>query len=178
MQILIMVATLGLIYLLYHIIVYFFTRVPHIITPQKRLETIFKELIITPETVIYDLGCGKGDLLFGAEKFGFKKLVGVELSPFLAWWGMVKAKLLKSKVKISRENFFDTDISKADIIYLFLVQAVVNKLALKLKNEAKIGATIICLADQVPGLTLEKIINTNPEDKNSVKIYFYKNELV
>ncbi|MFA6427026.1 MAG: class I SAM-dependent methyltransferase [Candidatus Magasanikbacteria bacterium] len=168
---------LGLSYVLYHVIVYYFTRVPYVATPKKRFNTIFKELSITPETVMYDLGCGNGSFLFAAERYGFKKLVGVELSPLLAWCGVVKSKLVKSKVIIRRENFFHTNIHEADIIYLFLVQNVVDKIISKLKNEAKKGAIIICLADTVKGFALEKVIDTNPGNKHSTKIYFYKNFL-
>lgn len=175
MDIILIIAILvGLTILLYSAIVYFFTRVPHIITPSCRIPVILRNLDVK-DKIIYDLGCGKGDFLFALEKFGPAKLVGFELSPLLAWWGKLEAKIRKSKVEIRRENFFESNISEADIIYLFLVQAVVDQVAVKLKAEARPGAEIICLADQVPGFIPTKIVESNPSEKNNVKIYFYQN---
>ena len=134
-----------------------------------------ENLNITPQTIVYDLGCGKGDFLFAAEKYGATELVGFEMSPLLVWWGQFKAKLKHSKVQIRCEDFFNADISKADVIYLFLVQAVVNKLATKLKQETKNGAVVVCLGDIVPGLQLEKIEDRKLNGEKSAKIYFYKN---
>ncbi|KKQ28236.1 MAG: Methyltransferase type 12 [Candidatus Magasanikbacteria bacterium GW2011_GWC2_37_14] len=171
--ILIVTAFLGLIFLLYGLVIYCFTRVPHVITPISKIKTILENLDVKNK-IIYDLGCGKGDFLFSLEKFGPAKLVGFELSPLLVWWGKFKAKIKNSKVEIKRKNFFNVDIVKADIIYLFLVQAVINKLAVKIIKEAKPGAEIICLADQVPGLVPTKVIESNPGGKFKVKIYFYK----
>ncbi|MEK7084502.1 MAG: class I SAM-dependent methyltransferase, partial [Patescibacteria group bacterium] len=71
-------------YLVYLIVLYIRTRVPYVVTPKKRLPFILDHMGITPETVIYDLGCGKGDVLFAAEKFHPKKLIGFELSPLHA----------------------------------------------------------------------------------------------
>lgn len=169
-----LVILIGLMWLGYSLAVYCKTKVPHIITPQSRIPVILENLNITPQTVIYDLGCGKGDFLFAIEKYSPAELVGFELSPLLAWWGQLKAKLRHSKVEIKRKDFFKADISRADVIYLFLVQAVVNKLTEKLRNEVKPGATIVCLGDKVSGFKLKKIIEENIRGEKNVKIYFYK----
>ena len=106
-------------YLIYSIIVYFRTKVPYIVTPRKYFSVIFQHLNITPQTIIYDLGCGTGDFLFAAEKHNPKKLFGFELSPLHAWYGIIKAKILKSKANIHCQDFLKADIQEVDIIYLF-----------------------------------------------------------
>lgn len=142
-------------YLVYLICVYARTRVPYAVTSKKRIPLILKHINITPATIIYDLGCGKGDVLFAAEKFHPKKLVGFELSPMHAWYAQAKAFFLKSKIQIYRQDFFTANIGEADIIYIFLVQAAVEKIWVKIQKEAKAGAKVVVLSNTLPGMTGE-----------------------
>lgn len=132
-----------------------------------------KQLNITPNSIIYDLGCGKGDILFAAEKFQPKKLIGYELSPLHAWYAHIKSKILKSRVKIYRKDFFSADISDATIIYLFLVQSAVEKIWIKIKQEAKPGTKVVVLANTIPDHNAEHIDTNknNPSETGGLFIY-------
>ena len=92
-------------YLAYLIFMYVRTRGPYGVTPRKRRPLIMEQMQITPETVIYDLGCGKGDILFAAEKFHPKKLVGFELSPLHASYAKIKAWFTRSKAQIYQSDY-------------------------------------------------------------------------
>ncbi|MFH1822381.1 MAG: class I SAM-dependent methyltransferase [Patescibacteria group bacterium] len=161
-------------YLLYIIILYKKTKVPYVVTPKKYIPIILENLKVKPETIIFDLGCGKGSFLFAASRLKPKKLVGYELSPLHAWYARIKNKLLGKKIEIYRKDFFTADISQADIIYLFLVPAMVEKIWKKIKKEAKVGTQVVILSDKLSGVECEKIIKTNPKKAHSSKIYFYK----
>ncbi|OGH77527.1 MAG: hypothetical protein A3G08_01295 [Candidatus Magasanikbacteria bacterium RIFCSPLOWO2_12_FULL_47_9b] len=137
-------------YLFYLIFLYFFTHVPYVATPKKRLVSLMEHMAITKETIIYDLGSGKGDVLFAAEQFHPKKLIGYELSPLHVWYTRFKAWMRQSNVRVYRQNFFTANIGEADIIYLFLVQSVVEKMWKKIQKEAKPGATIVVLSNTIP----------------------------
>ncbi len=150
---------------------YLRTRVPYIPTPRKRIPFIFEHLSIRPETVIYDLGCGKGDILFAAEKRGAKKLVGFELSPLHVWYIRLKALIIRSKVKVHRSDFFGADISEADVIYLFLVKKIVQKLWPKIKTEAKRGVRVVVLCDAAPDHVPGEVIEL--DKKIGSKLYLY-----
>lgn len=139
-------------YLGYLIYMYIRTHVPYVVTPRKRLPFIMEHMRITADTIIYDLGCGKGDILFTAEKFKPKKLIGFELSPLHAWYAQGKAWCLNSRVRVYRRDFFTADISEADIIYLFLVQSIVEKIWVKIQREAKPGTKVIILSNVIPEL--------------------------
>lgn len=159
-------------YLVYFILIYFRTRVPYVGTPSSRLPRILQTMGITPQTVIYDLGCGKGDFLFAAEKFRPKKLVGFELSPLHAWYAQLKARLTRSRVEIHRQDFFEANMAEADIIYLFLVQAAVEKIWPKIAREAKPGTRVIILSNTIPGVPYVKMIR--PEQTSGSRIYVYE----
>lgn len=119
---------------------------------------------------IYELGCGFAKFLFLAERiFPNSKYIGVEYSflPYLLT--KIKIKLSKSKIKIINENFLKTDLKDADIIYLYLIPDVMQKLSKKLKNECKNNTLIISFRFSVPNIKLEKMINFGNN-----KFYFYK----
>ena len=158
----------------YPITLYFFTRVPIVLTNKKYFPVIFKEVPIPKNSVVYELGCGKADFLFFAEKYEPKKLIGFELSPIHVIFANFKAKLLGSKVKVYRKNFFKADISEADYIYLFLVKKVSNKTWLKISKEAKKGAIILSLSDSILNEQPYKVFKTQPNNKNSTFVYVYQ----
>lgn len=139
-------------YFLYLVCLYWRTRVPYVVTPKKRLPLILQHMNPTANTIIYDLGCGKGDILFAAEKFHPKKLIGFELSPLHAWYAQTKAWLTGSRVQIYRRDFFTANIAEADIIYIFLVQSAVEKIWTKIQKEAKPGAKVFVLSNKIPNL--------------------------
>jgi SAM-dependent methyltransferase len=54
-------------------------------SPERRVNEAFRHLPIPfREFTLIDLGCGKGRVLLLAQKFGFKQIVGVEVSEKLA----------------------------------------------------------------------------------------------
>jgi SAM-dependent methyltransferase len=166
--------SLPILYFLYIIIVYFRVHVPYIKTSKHYFPTILKEMQITPQKIIYDLGCGKGDFLFKAEICRPKELFGYELSPLLVWSAQIKAKITKSKVKFFFQDFFIADLSKADIFYIFLVKSVVDKVWLKIKKECKSGTKVFVLGDKIDNETAIKEIILEPNNPKSRKVWVYQ----
>jgi hypothetical protein len=73
--------------LLYHAFIYQRTKIPIIMTPQRYYTELFDNFPIKKDSVVYELGCGRGDFLFGAEKFEPKKMIGMDLSFAHVWQG-------------------------------------------------------------------------------------------
>jgi len=144
------------------------TKVPFAKTPEENISKIFKEIKLPPNSLIYDLGCGDGRILFYAEKLGYRA-VGYELSlyPYLKCW--LKKILKKSSIRIINKNFYQANFSDADAIFLFLVAGVMGKIGKKLKNDLKPGTKIISYGFTLPGWPITKILDTSPS-----KTYFYK----
>ncbi len=166
--------SLPVLYFFYLVIIYFRTHVPFVTTAQRYIPTIFKELEINQHTIIYDLGCGKGDFLFEAEKYHPQKLVGIDLSPLHICYAKMKAWAKNSNIQFHYDDFFETDISEADVIYLFLVKVVLNKAWVKIKKEAKKGAIILSLGDKIDGATELKHIVLEPNKPGSSRVWIYK----
>ena len=157
----------ALAYLIYNLAILARTRVPFVATPRKLLKKIAAALPIDANTVLYDLGCGRGALLFATEKYGPKKLIGYELSPLHVWYAKLKTLLTGSKIKINRVNFFSADISNATLIYLFLVPSIVQKAWAKIQREAPPGTLVATLADAIRGARCIKQITRHPGRANS-----------
>ena len=157
---------------LYLVAVYLRTRVPIILTPKKYLPTLLREIPVAGKTV-YDLGCGTGRVLFAARQSGARAAVGFELSPLHVWYIRIKSRLTGVAVTVHQEDIFFADIKEADIIYLFLVKPVVRKVWPKIVREAKRGAQVVVLSDDI-GVKWDKVIKTRPDSEQSTKFYVYK----
>lgn len=90
--------------------------------------------------VIMDLGSGWGSLLLPlAKQFPQHTFIGIEYGYIPYTVSCLRAKKYKN-VKFRRQDFFDTDISQADVIFLFLLTSTMAKLSNKCISEAKKGA--------------------------------------
>ena len=92
--------------------------------------------------LFYDLGSGTGDMLFYLSKKYNVNCVGIEISPILYLYSKIKS-LFYDKVKICYGNFFKYDLSKTDVIYVFLEPKLYDKLKEKINNELKNDSKII-----------------------------------
>jgi cyclopropane fatty-acyl-phospholipid synthase-like methyltransferase len=95
--------------------------------------------------VVYDLGSGDGRIIIAAAKRFHAKSVGVELNPLWVLWTRLKVAVLglRGKTKIIWGNFFNVDLSKADVVTLYLIQNSNDKLEPKLKEQLKPGSRVV-----------------------------------
>ena len=95
--------------------------------------------------VVYDLGSGDGRVIIAASKRFHAKSVGVELNPLWVLWTRLKVAVLglTGKTKVVWGNFFNVDLSKADVVTLYLIQNTNDKLEPKLKEQLKPGSRVV-----------------------------------
>ncbi len=115
---------------------------PWVPTRKKDFDRIAKLANLYPGMLFYDLGSGSGELLFYLSKKYNVDCVGIEISPFLFLYSKIKS-LFYNKVKIHYGNFYKYDLSKADIVYIFLLPKTYEKLRKKIDMELKKGTKII-----------------------------------
>jgi tRNA A58 N-methylase Trm61 len=125
------------------------------------------------EDTLYDLGSGDGRVVVSAGLRG-AKAVGIEIDPIKVLYSRFFIKLLRldNNAKIIRGNFFEKNLSEADVVILFLLHDTNQKLKEKFKKELKKGTRIVSYS-----FTLE---DWKPEktylNRDSVwgSIYLYK----
>lgn len=123
-------------------------KVPFVTIPSKTLSEIEKALNINENSVVYDLGCGDGRVLFYLHKHNPKaKYIGIENSPFpflLAsvrnWWHKRK---YKSGIVLLKKDFFTKDLSDATHIFTYLYPNVMDDLLPKFDKEFKRGTKLV-----------------------------------
>lgn len=126
-------------------------KVPFISVPSKTLKDIEKALSLNEDSIVYDLGCGDGRVLFYLFKNNPKaKYIGVENGafPFLLasarnWW---HKKINKSDITLVKKDFFDYDLSNATHIFTYLYPNVMDDLINKFDKELKKGTRLVSMS--------------------------------
>jgi predicted RNA methylase len=125
---------------------------------------------VNENDVVYDLGSGTGTaLIVVSREFGATG-IGIEIDPVRYLLSKIRFKLnnLNKKVKIIRKNFHEVNISKASVVFVYLVPRVLNKLMPKFLKELNAGTIIVSYKYKInlPLLTYDK--------KNSIYLYKIK----
>lgn len=115
-------------------------------TSDKRIKQINQLAKFKPKMKLADLGAGDGRILIELVKANPGiTAVGIELDPKyfkLATENVRKAKLEK-KIQIIHGSFWDVDLSKFDVITVYLVQMFMGRLEKKVKKEIKKSCKVI-----------------------------------
>ncbi len=132
------------------IIVFFFSwsafkGAPWSPTSKEKVIEMLTMANIKSNELVYDLGCGDGRVLIIAAREFNARAIGIEIDPIRYLWCKLRIQLLglKDKVQVIRGNFFNENISNADIIICFLLQSTNDKLESKLLAELQPHVRIV-----------------------------------
>ena len=141
---------------------------PWVPTPYKTINKMLKLAKVKPGDIVYDLGSGDGRVIIEAARSFGAKAVGIEIDPLRFMWTKARIFLLglSNNVNVLLGNFFNIDISDADVVTIYLLQGTNVKLIDKFIRELRPGTRIVSNTFTLPEL---KIIN---HDEKS-KIYVY-----
>lgn len=145
---------------------------PYVPTSNKLLKQIFSQIKIKKGEHLIELGSGDGR----ATRYAVKELgvrgKGIDVNPFLVRWSNFLAKRQKlSGIEFVKENVFKSDLSEADLLYLFLMPEMLEELRPKFEKELKKGTQIISHGFKIPGLE-QKLVKTLTNKPFST--YYYK----
>ncbi len=165
------VATIGLAVALYVLVSLVRDRAPYVATPDWVCQYLARHL---PENThqFVDLGCGDGRVLRAVKRARPDvAVVGHERN----WLTYVVARVRcrSQKCTITRSSFYDADLSRADVVYCFLVQSVMKRVGTLLHARCRPGTIIYSYAFIIPGWTPEVII-AHPTDPARSKLYRYR----
>lgn len=146
----------------------FLTGAPFVPSTKKTAEQMVSLATISSNSVVYDLGSGDGRLLFLAAKRGAKKIVGVEINPYLVYFTKLRIMFSPFRKIISCrwQNFWNTSLRDADVVFVYLLPWKMDKLKEKLQKELKPGAHVVSNSFIFPGW---KIIAK--DEKNHVYVF-------
>lgn len=127
-----------------------FSGAPFVPSSKERVQTMMRVAEIKSTDRVIDLGSGNGQLLIGAIKAGAESAEGYEIHPGLVWFSRWRAKKIKEKIRIYQKSFWDADVSKATVIFLYQLPNHMAKLETKLQKELPTGARVISNAFTFP----------------------------
>lgn len=118
---------------------------PYVPTRSKVILDILKEVRFKRNGLFVELGSGDARMVRAAVKKYRLKGMAVDINGLINFWARILSKLDKTNKDIiyKTENIFDTDLTKADYLYLFLMPDLLKKLVQKFDGELKKGTIII-----------------------------------
>lgn len=125
-----------------------FYGLPSIPTKPDRIRNALKLANLQPDEILYDLGAGDGRvLLIAAREFG-ARAVGIEAGPVQCAliWLRVVAGGFGDKIKIRWEDYLKSDLSEADVVFLYATSKEVMKSADHLKTQMKKGSRLVSIS--------------------------------
>jgi precorrin-6B methylase 2 len=140
-------------------------RTPDVIyvpTPPEVVAAMLKVAKVGPGDVVYDLGSGDGRIAIAAVKdFGAARATGIDIDPQRIKEAMVNhaAANVGDRVRFLNQDLFETNISEATVVTLYLLPSLNLKLIPKLNKELKPGTRIVShafdMGDAKPQQTVE-----------------------
>lgn len=120
---------------------------------------------VGPTDVVYDLGCGNGEIVIAAAKLYGARAVGVDLDPAR----IREARLAAAEAGVAdratfvEQDLFTTDVSPATVVTLYLLPELNERLRPKLLRELRPGARIVShdfgIGDWLPEQTVEVLLS-------------------
>ncbi|KUO87484.1 MAG: RNA methyltransferase [Thermoproteus sp. JCHS_4] len=157
------------------VLTYMYYDVPFVPTPEVVVRRMLQLARVRPGEVLYDLGSGDGRIVIMAAKEFGAYAYGVEIRKDLYEQSSAKIRDLglEGRAKILNTNFFDADISDADVVTMYLLTSVNERLKPKLEKELRPGTRVVSHDFEVSGwrpMVIEEVY----EEWRSHKIYLYK----
>jgi ribosomal protein L11 methylase PrmA len=139
-------------------------------TPEEVVEAMLQVAKVTKNDVVYDLGTGDGRIpVTAAKKYGARG-VGIDIDPqrIKDATDNVQKNGVGDRVKIVQGDLFETDISEATVVTLYLLPSLNQKLMPKLMKELKPGTRIVSHAFDMGDWKPEQEL-----DVNGRKVYYW-----
>ena len=134
-------------------------------TPREVVDKMLEMAQLQQDDLVYDLGCGDGRIVIAAAKKYGCKAVGYDIDPERVKESRknVDANNVGELVTIEQKDIFTLDLSKADVITLYLLPSLNVKLIPQLEK-LRPGSRIVSHDFDMKGVKPDKVIKITPKD--------------
>ena len=114
-------------------------------TPSAIVEHMLATAKVSKNDVLYDLGCGDGRIVIEAAKRYGVRAVGIDIDPQRIAEATANAKAagVSHLVQFRNADLFESNISEASVVTLYLLPSLNQKLRPKLLKDLKKGTRIV-----------------------------------
>ncbi len=138
----------------------------------KDKKRIMELLALRDGDILYELGSGTGIVTIAASRVNGVRATGLELSPVLYWYSLLKKIALRAPhARFLLRNLYTVDLSDATVIYFYGLPKNNHKIVKKLLADCKPGTRIVSYTFSMDGLPL---IERNKPIETVVPIYIYQ----
>ncbi|WP_313706330.1 class I SAM-dependent methyltransferase [Massilia sp.] len=119
--------------------------VPYVPTPQAVVDRMLSLARVGKDDVLFDLGCGDGRIVVtAASQFGARG-TGIDIDPERIAEARENARKagVEKQVQFKQANLFETDLSKASVVSLYLLPTINVKLRPRLWQQLKVGSRVV-----------------------------------
>ncbi|MGB7874450.1 MAG: class I SAM-dependent methyltransferase [Anaerolineales bacterium] len=129
-----------------------FYGLPWVPTREKRIRKALQLANLQSGETLYDLGAGDGRILLVAAKEFGAQAVGIEIGPVQCLLGWLKIWLSgnRRRVRMRCGDFFNSDISAADVVFVYATSSQTSRLPPLLERQLKPGARVVSVAADFP----------------------------
>ncbi len=158
------------------------TRKPDVVyvgTPQEVVDRMLEMANVTKDDLVYDLGCGDGRIVVTAARRYGCNAVGYDIGPRRVRESRanVEKNNLGHLVRIEQKDIFTLDLSKADVVTLFLLPSLNVKLIPQL-DKLKPGSRIVSYRFGMRGVMPDQTVKlTSTRDNSQHTIYLWTTPL-
>jgi tRNA G37 N-methylase Trm5 len=119
--------------------------VPYVPTPPEIVERMLNLGKVGKDDLLYDLGCGDGRIVVTAAKERGARGVGIDLNPVRIAEANENARKagVEKLVTFKVGNLFETDVSPATVVTLYLLPSVNRQLRPQLWKQLKVGTRVV-----------------------------------
>ena len=148
----ILFAIVMVVYLLW-VVIPGLSGLPWIPTRPSRIRRALELARLSAGDIFYDLGSGDGRvLILAASEYG-AYTVGIEISPLHCILTSIKALShgVHKQVRVRWGNFYKADISKADVVFVYMTSKIASRLRPHFENQLHPGARVITISCEISG---------------------------
>jgi len=142
-------------------------------TPPALVEKMLDMAKVTPQDFVIDLGSGDGRNIIAAARRGARGL-GVEYDSDLVWLSQQKTTVegLGHLARFVRGDMYETDISQATVLVLFLLPENLERLRPKFEK-LRPGSRIVTNGYAIPGWTAKEVRSAEADCGSWCEAYLY-----
>ena len=146
-------------------------KVPFVGSKRHQIREILLHIDPQPGSIFYDLGSGDGRVVLEAADYFKLNATGFEINPVLVFLSRVRAHHARSEALFVRADITSVELSKAEIIYVFLLPFMLAALAPTIKSQCSKGTIIISHGFKIHALS-SKLYKTR--DAQPFSTYYYR----
>jgi hypothetical protein len=143
---------------------------PYVPSPSVIVDEMLKLGAIRADDYLFDLGSGDGRIpITAAQRFGARGF-GVDIDPELVKLANDNAKRagVADKVRFERRDLFETSLSEATVVTLYLLPGIVTKLVPKIFAEMKPGARVVSHDYPLAPWTPDRFVQFDAPEKEAI----------